>query len=71
MQIISPSRICLFGEHQDYLGLPILSMAIDKYTFFTIKINNNKRILINKLDLNEIENFSIVLDNSNFLILQK
>ena len=26
----APGRICLFGEHQDYLGLPVVAMAIDR-----------------------------------------
>jgi galactokinase len=25
----SPGRICLFGEHQDYLGLPVVAAAVD------------------------------------------
>ncbi len=25
----APGRICLFGEHQDYLGLPVIAMAVD------------------------------------------
>lgn len=25
----APGRICLFGEHQDYLGLPVITMAIN------------------------------------------
>lgn len=25
----APGRICLFGEHQDYLGLPVIASAID------------------------------------------
>ncbi|MCC5877435.1 MAG: GHMP kinase [Candidatus Sumerlaeia bacterium] len=25
----APGRICLFGEHQDYLGLPVIACAID------------------------------------------
>lgn len=25
---IAPGRLCLFGEHQDYLGLPVIAMAI-------------------------------------------
>lgn len=31
MQVISsaPGRICLFGEHQDYLGLPVIAMAVN------------------------------------------
>ena len=24
----APGRICLFGDHQDYLGLPIIACAI-------------------------------------------
>ena len=28
--ISAPGRICLFGEHQDYLGLPVIPMAINK-----------------------------------------
>ena len=28
MHISTPGRICLFGEHQDYLGLPVIAMAI-------------------------------------------
>jgi galactokinase len=28
--ISSPGRICLFGEHQDYLGLPVIPMAVNR-----------------------------------------
>ena len=33
MTVISraPGRICLFGDHQDYLELPIIACAIDRY----------------------------------------
>ena len=27
----APGRVCLFGDHQDYLGLPIIACAIDRY----------------------------------------
>ncbi len=27
--VSTPSRICLFGEHQDYLGLEVIASAID------------------------------------------
>lgn len=29
IQTSAPGRICLFGEHQDYLGLPVIASAID------------------------------------------
>ena len=28
MTVSAPGRICLFGEHQDYLGLPVIAAAI-------------------------------------------
>lgn len=28
LRVSSPGRVCLFGEHQDYLDLPVISMAI-------------------------------------------
>ena len=64
MKISTPGRICLFGEHQDYLGLPIIAMAIS----LRVKINGNKRsdnqIIIHKKDLNATEKFS--LSNLNY-----
>ncbi len=35
INIVAPGRTCLFGDHQDYLGLPVIACAIDKY----IKLN--------------------------------
>lgn len=29
IKISTPSRLCLFGEHQDYLGLDVIALAID------------------------------------------
>ncbi|MHA1341735.1 MAG: mevalonate kinase family protein [Promethearchaeota archaeon] len=42
MKIIAPGRICLFGEHQDYLGFPIISAAINRYIFLEDKILEQK-----------------------------
>ena len=27
--VSTPSRLCLFGEHQDYLGLEVVALAIN------------------------------------------
>ena len=29
VHVSTPSRICLFGEHQDYLGLEVIASAIN------------------------------------------
>jgi galactokinase len=30
IRVSTPGRICLFGEHQDYLGLPVIAAAISR-----------------------------------------
>ena len=29
IRVTAPGHICLFGEHQDFLGLPVIACAID------------------------------------------
>ena len=59
LKISSPGRICLFGEHQDYLGLPVIAMAIPLYSTIKGDINSDKKVVIHKINLNEIETFNI------------
>ena len=59
MNIQTPSRICLFGEHQDYLGLPVIAMAVSLYSKIKGSKNRGKEVIINKPDINETECFSL------------
>lgn len=54
-QIIStaPARICLFGDHQDYLQLPIIACAIDRYITIKAEPNVNQTLHVFKHDLNK------------------
>lgn len=54
IKIKSPGRICLFGEHQDYLNYPIISMAISKYIYLQAERISEPRFLIHQPD---IDNF--------------
>ena len=60
----APARICLFGDHQDYLGLPVIACAIDKY--LTVSGNPNQTNLLNfdLIDLNRIRSININSDLS-------
>ncbi len=64
MEITTPGRICLFGEHQDYLGLPTIAMAISLRSSLKGEKTNDRDIIINKTDLGETESFS--LDNLDY-----
>ncbi|TVZ60398.1 galactokinase [Flavobacteriaceae bacterium MAR_2010_105] len=50
---IAPGRICLFGDHQDYLGLPIIACAINRHITLKAVKNNNSFFYIKMPDVNE------------------
>ena len=59
MKIIAPGRICLFGEHQDYLGLPVIALAISLRSSITATKRRDKKIIIDMPNLNLTEDFSL------------
>jgi len=64
LEISTAGRICLFGEHQDYLGLPIIAMAISLRAKISGHKRNDDQIIIHKPDLKEEESFR--LDDLNY-----
>jgi galactokinase len=59
MEISTPGRICLFGEHQDYLGLPVIAMAISLRAKIRGEKRSDNQVIIHKPDLGETETFSL------------
>ena len=59
MKVSTPGRICLFGEHQDYLGLPVIAMAISLRAKIKGEKREDKQVIIHKPDLGEKESFSL------------
>ena len=55
IRVEAPGRVVLFGEHQDYLHLPVIPMAIDKY--IRIEGTKNSDYSINLKDFNQIVTF--------------
>ena len=52
ISLTAPARICLFGDHQDYLGLPVIACAIDKFITLTATKNNSNviRLILPDID---------------------
>ena len=46
-----PSRICLFGDHQDYLNLPVIAAAINRYMYLEYTPASSSFFKINLKDL--------------------
>ena len=49
----APGRICLFGDHQDYLSLPVIACSIDRLMRLEAVENNSKFFEIIFSDLNQ------------------
>ena len=60
-QVISkaPGRVCLFGDHQDYLGLPIIACAINRFVEIHGMANDSEEILIEMPDMKTSRSFHI------------
>jgi galactokinase len=59
----APGRICLFGEHQDYLGLPVIAAAIGVEMKIALTTEhdclNRYRLILHDLDHDEIINMAM------------
>ena len=59
MKILTSGRICLFGEHQDYLGLPVIAAAISRRISIKGDYRNDDQVILRLPDLNQVVQFSI------------
>jgi galactokinase len=59
ISVSAPGRICLFGEHQDYFGLPIIAAAINLRIFIRGTSRHDRRVKIDLPDLGKEEEFSL------------
>lgn len=59
LTVSAPGRICLFGEHQDYFGLPVIPAAIDLRITITGQRRPDKILNIQLPDIDSQDEFSI------------
>lgn len=62
MHISTPGRICLFGEHQDYLGLPVIAAAISRRIHVQGEARSDQKIHIHMPDIQSEETFYLEPD---------
>lgn len=67
IKIKAPGRTCLFGDHQDYLGLPVIACAIDRHIFLEATPNTLKTFRIQMKDIDSQRDIPI---SEKFEILQ-
>lgn len=54
----TPGRICLFGEHQDYLGLPVIAAAISLRIQLTAHRTPTREVHLHLPDIGKEERFA-------------
>jgi len=59
INVSAPGRVCLFGEHQDYFGLPIIAAAIDLRISISGKKRKDNILNIDLPDIGETEEFTL------------
>lgn len=64
----APGRMCLFGEHQDYLGLPVIAAAIDRYIEMRARRNGGDRF---RIEMPDIDAFREIHTEDRFPVLEK
>lgn len=57
-RVSAPGRICLFGEHQDYLGLPVIAAAINLRIWIEGSFNDSGRYEIDLPDVGDRQVFA-------------
>jgi len=57
--ISTPGRVCLFGEHQDYLQLPVIPCAISLRIAIEGRSRSDRTVKINLPDIGSTETFSL------------
>ncbi len=67
LRISTPGRVCLFGEHQDYLQLPVIPCAISLRISLEGERTNNDRIRIELPDIQSHNEFSLK-DAANYVV---
>ncbi|WP_224489904.1 mevalonate kinase family protein [Robertkochia flava] len=58
--VLAPARTCLFGDHQDYLYLPVIACAINRHITLEARAENQRTFQIDLPDMGE--NKTIALD---------
>jgi len=59
LKISTPGRICLFGEHQDYLNLPVIPCAISLRISIEGKRRNDSIVNLDLPDIKSTDEFSL------------
>ncbi len=59
LSVSAPGRVCLFGEHQDYLRLPVITAAINLRVTITGHARPDRLVQLDLPDVGSVERFAL------------
>ena len=59
INIAVPARVCFYGDHQDYLGLPVIAGTIDRYIYISATPNDSSQFRIQLKDLGDTRDIDL------------
>ena len=54
IKVQAPARICFFGDHQDYLNLPVIAGTINRFIHIEGELINEKSYSIHLFDIEAV-----------------
>lgn len=65
LTVSAPGRICLFGEHQDYLDLPVIAMAVDRRFKIDFYPDDRDHFFIETPDIKESSGSKLFIESES------
>ena len=59
LRVHAPGRLCLFGEHSDYLGLDVIPAAIDLNIEINANIRDDQIVTVDCVDISDTDRFKL------------
>tara|TARA_A100001015_G_scaffold155617_1_gene172702 strand:- start:16723 stop:17781 length:1059 start_codon:yes stop_codon:yes gene_type:complete len=73
INVQAPARICFFGDHQDYLNLPVIAGTINRFIHIEAEPIKQKSYLIQLIDINQVKSIDLnkkynKIDNGDYFL---
>lgn len=68
IRVSAPARICLFGDHQDYLELPVIAASIDRYLTLEAVPQEEKAFVFELKDLHQTRQLPLSIEAADVVV---
>ena len=73
IKVHAPARICFFGDHQDYLNLPVIAGTINRYIQIEAEPSKENSFFIQLIDIDKVKTIDLnkkynKIDNEDYFL---